>query len=182
MTLSTSLVVIDPMDPKAVFDFTLALVAEDFPRVPTWEHRPPGERPGDYVTTCGQGLPAWLFVHYGTDGPLTYYDREEVEEYGRDDPDFTVPPCNEHCIRINWDTGYSYRGPSGEGCGDLHARYIATVGRWLDEQGKTWWWHNEFTGEWHKGTDGLDALGNAGAEAKAWMVGTVLPAFEAGLL
>lgn len=181
MTLSTDLVILDPMSARAVFDFALALVADGFPSEPTWDYTRKGE--GDhykattshYATTCGQGLPAWLFVHHGDDGPLTLVE----DDWEADEP---VPPCNEHFIRIDWDTGYSYRGASGEGCGDLHARYVATVGRWLDEQGKRWWWRNEFTGEWHEGCDGLESLGNAGDEAMSWFVNTVRPAIESGLI
>lgn len=179
MTLSTDLVIVDPIDARKVFDFTLALVAEGFPRDPKWEHDEDRRR---YSTTVGQGLPAWTFVHYATDGPLLVESEEEWREWAEEGETFDPPPCNEHCIRIDWDTGYSYRGTNGEGCGDLHARYVATVGHWLDEQGKRWWWKNEFTGEWHNGHEGLDSLGNAGDDARSWFVGTVRPAIEAGLL
>jgi hypothetical protein len=182
MTLSTDLVIIEPTNPRKVFDFALSLLAEDFDGEPTWDYTRKGEgnpkypaSTSHYATTCGQGLAAWLFVHHADDGPLTIAD-----EYREDDE--PRPPCDKHCIRIDWDTGYSYRGKNGEGCGDLHARMVATVGHWLDEQGLTWWWQNEFTGEWHRGAEGLDELGNAGDEAKAWFTGTVLPAIESGLI
>lgn len=178
MTLSTDMVIIEPIDPRSVFDFALALLAGDFPGTPGWTYTPATESKGfgtsHYATTCGQGLAAWLFVHHADDGPLTIAD----EDWEADEP---LPPCNEHCVRIDWDTGYSYRGANGEGCGDLHARMVATVGHWLDEQGKTWWWHNEFTGEWHKGAEGLESLGNAGDEAMSWFVTSVLPAIRASV-
>lgn len=179
MTLSTDLVIVDPINPRAVFDFALALLAEDFDGTPEWNYTPAADSKGFrnsyYATTCGQGLAAWLFVHHADDGPLTIAD-----EYWEDDE--VRPPCNEHCVRIDWDTGYSYKGRNGEGCGDLHVRMVATVGHWLDEQGKRWWWKNEFTGEWHEGADGLNALGDSGAAAQEWLTTTVLPAIANGII
>lgn len=175
MTLSTNLYIIEPTNPRKVFDFCLALLAEDFDGEPQWDYTRKGEgerftaSTSHYATTCGQGLAAWLFVHHADDGPLMIAG-DEWEE------DEVPPPCNEHCVRINWDTAYSFRGRQDERCGDLHARMVATVGHWLDEQGLTWWWHDEFTGEHHQGVDGLDALGNMGDNARSWFSGTVLPA------
>ncbi len=161
MTLSTDLVIVDPINPKAVFDFALALVADGFRGEPKWDRTPAGVRvDAHYATIMGQGLPAWLFVHYASDGPLKMLSDKDAAEWG-DEP----PPCNEHCVRIDWDTSYGYVGKNGENCGDLHARYVAAVGRWLDEQGKTWWWHHETLGEWHRGAEGLDTLGDSGHEA-----------------
>lgn len=182
MTLSTDLVIVDPINPKKVFDFALALLAEDFSGDPTWDYTRKGDgrypaSTSHYATTCGQGLAAWLFVHHGDDGPLYLYSEEEAQEYREDDPAWEAPACNAHCVRIDWDTGYSYRNQrTGEGCGDLHARFVATVGRWLDEQGKRWWWNNEFTGEWFWSAEGLETLGDSGKAAKTWMETTVLPA------
>ena len=131
-------------------------------------------RTSHYATTCGQGLAAWLCVHHADDGPLEIVSAEEAEEW-----DDEIPPCNKHCIRIDWDTGYAYRGRNGEGCGDLHARMVAAVGRWLDEQGLTWWWHDECRGEWHRGHEGLDRLGDIGEEARSWFLNSVAPAIAA---
>jgi len=167
MTLSTDLVIIEPVNPRKVFDFALSLLSEGYPGEPTWEHVRKGEgkypaSTSHYSTTCGQGLAAWLFVHYADDGPLSLDDE-------------VVPP---HCVRIDWDTAYGFRGQNGEGCGDLHARMVATVGHWLDEQGLTWWWHDECEDGWHRGYEGLERLASSGAQAQAWFTSIVAPAID----
>ena len=83
-------------------------------------------------------------------------------------------------LEVSLDTAYGYKDALG-GCGDLHARFVANLGKWLDAKGAPWTWMNEFTGEVHAGTDGLDELGASGAEAQQSIAGTVLPALAAKL-
>lgn len=157
MTLSTHIIVVEPTDPRAVFDHCLGLAATGFGRAPTWDFTPAGEGRGfseaHYVSTCGQGLPVWVWVLHATDGPLVWRDP--------DDDDEPAPWWNEHCIRINFDTAYGYRSRNGGGCSDLHAWLVQEVGRWLLDRGITKWvWNNEFTGEWFGPDDPVTALGD----------------------
>lgn len=158
MTLSTDIVIVEPIDPKTVFDFCLSLVARRFDREPRWDYTPAGEGRGfsdaHYATECGQGLPAWLWVFHATDGPLTLRDPA-------DDYESPAPWCNEHCVRVNLDTAYGYRGPNGSGCSDLHAWVIQEVAAWLADRGvEKWAWENEFTGEWFGPGDDVRHLGD----------------------
>src|SRR5437763_1201661 len=126
MTLSTDIVIAEPVNPRMVFDFCLSLLNRDFDGVPTWEEVPASDgSEARYETTVGQGLPAWLFVYHATDGPMRL-----DTEYGS--------PIDEHCVRIDFDTGYSY-DREGASCDDLHAWLVQEVGAWLDGRGIRAW-------------------------------------------
>lgn len=159
MTLSTKIVLVEPTDPKAVFDFALGLLGRAVDFEPRWSHTPAGGKGfsnAHYSSECGQGLPAWLWVHYADDAPLTYWDASDLEEDGRE-----APWWNEHCVSIDFDTAYGYRGPNGQGCSDLHAWLVQEVGRWLLDRGvEKWVWEQEFTGEWYGPHDDVRALGD----------------------
>lgn len=174
MTLSTDMIVLEPVNPREVFDFALSLLARDFEGEgePRWEYRRKGDtwiaestgKPvtqGDslYMTECGQGLPAWFFLFHAEDGPLVLFDAEEQEEQREWDPDWTLPPFNEHFLRLDFDTAYGYER-AGAGCGDLHAWLVLEVGRWLAARGVTEvLWKLEYDGTWH-GLDEIHLLGN----------------------
>jgi hypothetical protein len=169
MTLSTYMLVLDPTDVEALYAEANRLVAGDAEvRV--------NRAPGEIHNAGGQGLPAWLEVTYGVDGPLDVeLDPDEEEEDGTPYQRWPQP----HAIRIKWDTSYGYRDPNGRNCNDLHAAYIVAIGRWLDKRGIRWCWHNEYTGEWFDGAAGLETLSKAGAEAQDWFLNMALPAITA---
>jgi hypothetical protein len=169
MTLSTDMLVLDPTDVEALYSEANRLVAAGIEvRV--------NRAAGEIHNAPGQGLPAWLEVTYGIDGPLDVeLDADEVEEDGTPYQRWPQP----HAIRINWDTSYTYRDSQGRTCDDLHAAYIVTLGRWLDERGVRWCWHNEYTGEWFDGATGLETLSEAGAKAQDWFQSMALPGSRA---
>lgn len=126
--------------------------------------------------TPGQGLLALLDIRYRKDGPLRALPEAHDEDC---EPGCTRdhrPAC---WLEASFDTPYGYRGPGGEGCGDLHARLVAELGQWLDGKGVTWSWRNEFTGDIHQGYDGLDELCEGGAKATAWYRTIVAPVIAA---
>lgn len=133
---------------------------------------------GTIMNEPDQGLPGWLMVEYRDGAPLrTEDDAALCDTYC--DPDCDGEYHDVACyLEISLDTAYSYKDKLG-GCGDMHARFVAALGAWLDGKGIRWSWKNEFTGEVHDGADGLGELGTGGAKASAWMAGTVLPAIAA---
>jgi hypothetical protein len=117
----------------------------------------------------GIGLPAWLQIYYGVDGPMTHRcdkwcstelggewgtTQDQIDEHDRDVA--TDPTANGWAgIEVTFDTTYSYRGENDEGCSALHARLVAQLGAWLDSRGLEWKWQNEYTGEWFDRYDQL---------------------------
>lgn len=149
MTLSTDMLVLDPTDVEALYAEANRLVAGD---AEVKVNREPGEISNAYYDTPAEAL---------ANGAI--YDR------------WPQP----HAIRVNWDTSYSYRGPNGQSCNDLHAYYIVALGRWLSDRGIRWCWHNEYSGEWFDGVNGLETLSQAGAEAQDWFHAVAVPAIAA---
>lgn len=157
----------------------------------TWEKDPEGE--WSYSNQCGQGLVAWLIVYYNKSGPhktqaeyeahnedchlpgVEWYDERE------DDCDGEHNYRRPRWVTVSFDTAYGYTGPNGQGCGDLHAEFVAKLGQFLDHKGVRWIWENEFTGEFHRGYDRLSDLGRGGEGASEWFQSVVLPAIAAGL-
>lgn len=157
MTLSTNLIVLDPVDPEKTFSHALSLLKRGVSFEPTWDEK----EEGLYVTTCGQGLPAWLWVHYGIDGPIKLYDESDIEDLTEYNPEWRVPAWNLHLVRVNVDTGYGYKTPSGGGCSDLHAWFVSEMWAWLENQGvQRMLWQNEYTGEYFDSIDDIWKLGN----------------------
>lgn len=123
----------------------------------------------------GQGLPAWLGITYREGAPLHEEDTfSEPDEY-IEEPYLLSKACD---FKINFDTAYGYRDEFG-GCSDLHTRYIIALNAWITAKGGHLWWHNEFTGDYFDGVNGLDEFGQGGLEAREWFEGTVKPAVEA---
>ena len=174
MTLDTRIYVYDEIDRNAVFAKCQELLG-DLPHLTSHD-------PGTMANRPGHGLPAWLMLHYGVDGPL----RPDVEYCDCGDDYACEPRCSKDpaYLEIMFDTAYSYSDPQGRGCGDLHACYVAKLGRWLDEHGATWAWKNEFMGEIHGGHKRyarLVDLMKGGADATAWFENTVRPAIRSAL-
>lgn len=180
MTLSTDIYIHHKVDPREVFTECLRLLgANEGVRTeddPAWGGK---EGSACIMTTPGQGLDAWTMVHYSADGSPLRTDATAHGEFCDEDCSGTRHKP-EHWVRVNFDTAYGYSGPEG-GCGDLHARLVAQLGRWLDKQDITWTWRNEFTGELHPGYTGLEELSEGGRGAVHWLRSTVLPAIEADI-
>lgn len=145
MTLSTTIIVRDPIPPRPLFDLGVKLLASD-PKV-DWEplvseHAPqPGE--GCWSTQMGQCLAAFFDVTYGLDGPLSYYGDEEPD--WNPDP---LPEWDKHCVRVWMDTVYGYEGPNGGHCGDLHVWLAGELCRHLDDAGARYvWWLDTWSSE-----------------------------------
>lgn len=169
MTLSTDLYIHDQIDAKEVFDFCRELIGapstyrfiEDDDSI----HGQPG-----------QGLDAWLLVYRLPNGPIQP-EPEPHDEYCVEDCGY--PHTSAHWVRVNFDTAYGYRGPGGESCGQLHAKYVAQLGKWLDARSLRWSWRNEFTGEIHESYSGLGDLGQGAQEATDWFHNAVQPIIDA---
>jgi hypothetical protein len=168
MTLDTRIYVLGEVDHREVFAKCNALIGAH-------ENVKRSDDGAALMNEPDQGLPGWLMVYYGPDGAL------------RPEPEGCDKWCDEDCdgdhqpacwLEVSLDTTYGYQDELG-GCGDLHARFTAALGRWLNERGVPWAWMNEFTGEIHQGDEGLDELGKGALAAAAWMHGSVLPAIAA---
>jgi hypothetical protein len=57
-------------------------------------------------------------------------------------------------INLSAVTGEGQHG----GCGELHARLVSQLGRWLDSKSIAWSWQNEFNGNIHGGPDRYERL------------------------
>jgi len=201
MTLDTRIFALDHIDAHEVFLFCRELLGATEAHTwtdeqgSTWRDGKSFVEPGNPWTiqnNLGQGLPAWLMLHYQPDAPLRTADEAaEHDDYcslpGTKWYDPDEGPCDStHHDRACWlevsfDTAYGYKDDRGYGCGDLHAEYVARLGKWLDEHGVRWEWKNEFTGEVHAGYERLIDLGTGGFEASAWFRTSVLPVIAADL-
>ncbi len=163
MTLATSIRIVEPTPVRPIFDQTRTLLGAG---KATFRHVRAGDTPwpssnNTYHNDPGQGLPALLWVEYGPDGPL----REYMDEDGKDCSDWyeCQPPNHRHppkaSIEVMFDTAYGYKR-DGANCNDLHAWLVLEMGRWLDAHSLTWYWQNEYTGEWHRGYEALAEFGN----------------------
>ena len=199
MTLDTRIFILDQVDPHETFSFCRDLLGaephhtfenkqESTYSAGEWTVRP--DNAWIVSNAPGQGLPAWLMLHYRPGASLL-----TAEEAAEHDEDCNLPhysgyveewgPCDgtyhpRACwLKVSFDTSYGYRDKQGYGCGDLHAEYVAKLGQWLDAKGVRWEWENEFTGEVHSGYSRLVDLASGGFEASAWFRTSVLPVIEA---
>lgn len=178
MTLDTSIAIGRPLPVREVFDFCNTLIGA--PTTVKWKQEDctSSHRAGQkqILNEPMQGLPAWLWIYYGQDGPMRhtcdkwcatevgpakwdetgerFHDAEEVAEHAK----WIASNPTENgwaAIEVTFDTAYGYHGANGETCSQLHARLIAQLGAWLDKRDAPWKWQNEYTGEWFDGYDGL---------------------------
>ncbi|WP_051325994.1 hypothetical protein [Glycomyces tenuis] len=182
MTLSTDMYIQGEVDLAELRDVVKAALAkhDDQGRTPdqqVWETGGEVWTHSD-LTTPGQGLPAWTFIHYGENGawrnPEPEYEDPEYVDEG-EEPRIVTP---RHFARIDFDTAYGYTGPNGEGCSELHTALMIQVGAWIDAQGVPWQWRNEYTGEIHNAYEGFEEFAGNGYEATAWFK-RVMPAIAA---
>lgn len=181
MTLSTHIAIAPGIPVREVFDRCRALL--DTP-----DSVPIEQDATSIAHPPGVGLPAWLIVNYGPNGPLVHDPCEDCGDPEHDRWIASNPTENgQAVIDVDLDTTYGYRGPNGESCSSLHARLVTQLGAWLDGRGIAWWWRNEYTGVWWAN----DALGRealvefAGAHtrpggADEWFRSMVLPAILNG--
>jgi hypothetical protein len=196
VTLSTLIAVGKSYPVREILDFARSLIGTpEGTEVATWDKRSEPDGVRWIGNPCGIGLPAWLIVKYGIDGPfpLHQHDRfcsvelggewnttqEDIDAHAADIA--TDPQENGWATTVvDFDTSYSYRGDNGESCSDLHARLVFELGQWLDAKGLPWKWHNEYTGEWFDRYDGLESFGDfhRASGADEWFRGRVLPAID----
>ena len=185
MTLDTRIYVLDRVDVREAFAKCNALLGAT-ENTRSTDEQDTTWREGGHITVPGspwtisnepdQGLPGWLMMHYRPGVPLrTDAQAAAHDEDCEGEDDCTWSHRRACWLEVSLDTSYGYRGKEG-GCGDLHAWFVFELGKWLDEHGARWQWHNEFTGEIFTGTAGLESLCTLGAEATAWMREKVLPA------
>lgn len=191
MTLDTRIYILDQADPDEVFHFCRDLIGATDRHTFTDDESIWSDGELLLSNDPGQGLPAWLMLHYRKDAPLRTPEQaaehdEDCNLPGRDWYDPIDGPCDgTHAWRqaawltVSFDTAYGYQDERGYGCGDLHAELVAKLGQWLDAKGVRWEWMNEFTGEIHQGYTRLVELASGGFEASAWFRTTILPAIEA---
>lgn len=142
MSLNTPILIREPVNPRGLFG-DLKWMLERFPDTPELEWF---EEPGLYAVRPARSAPAHLEVRYAVDGPLR---REGA-------------PIDGHCVQVNFETAYSYRGMLGGHCSDLHAFLIVMVYAYLDvsEIESEVCWRNEYTGEWFTNLFDAVRLGN----------------------
>ncbi len=179
MTLDTRVYITDWIGPEEVFRKAQQLIAQwDNAGRRAEEQRSEECEWGDHRVWMNggmQGLPGWLVVHYRPAGQRRTEDEAQAHDHCNPDCDASThaPAC---WVEVSLDTAYSYRGPDGINCGQLHALFVAELGMWLDERQVGWRWLNEYTGEHHEGYDRLDELAGSSDGAQAWVRNTVLPA------
>jgi hypothetical protein len=186
MTLNTSIAIGKPYNVHEVYAYCRTLVNTPEHIKPNTGPDPEQQKhwPGQkYIANPGGiGLCAWLWINYGADGPML---QEPDDPNDQDEVDYlkNSPTSNGWAaIEVTFDTTYSYRSDSGEGCSQLHARLVAELGKWLDDRALPWKWQNEYTGEWFDSYNGLDAFVDAHRSTGAadWFNNTVLPLIESG--
>jgi len=134
MTLATRFVIDHPAPAREVFDFAREMIGATDAH--TFRHETQPERwarDPRYQMDLGQGLPALMRVEYGADGPLHRYEEDDA-------PDAV--------LEIVLDTAYGYRDDQGRRCHQLHADYVAELGRWCERRGWDYAWQDEFSGDW----------------------------------
>jgi len=161
MTLSTVIVVEKPIDPKELFFWVNKNLLRTSTPVFT-------EKKDSICNSPGQGLDA-LFLLYHNNGERLegrgYFDESDFdpEDYfseedrisDRDRAEESQRLHNDGYVYLDFDTAYGYSGPDGLGCNELHAFFIISLVKHLAETGNSLHWKDEYSGEWHSGTEGL---------------------------
>lgn len=195
MTLNTRIAIqadtATTIDPQEAFDLAIQALlaagdeADKYPNVLRNEvsdgYWDDGSK--ELSTVIGQGLPGIIDVRFREDGPLYSEDFFEADEVDGDEVEMRfVSPAALVCV--SWDTGYAYDN-HGMGCSELHARGILNLYQALASRGLTLTWQNEYSGTWHKASDGFnDAFTeflNNGDSAADWFTNIAQPAIAAHL-
>lgn len=180
MTLCTHVLIREPVDAMTVFAKCRDLLgATEKTEARLYFHNTGNWLVGNKIA---QGLPALLDIEFRPGAPLrTPEQSAEHEDWCNDDCDGShhEPPC---WLDVSFDTAYGYQSSDGEGCGHVHVRLVSDLGLWLNDRGLSWQWQNEYTGEWHDGSEGFEPLTEliGGSEAAhEWFTNLVLPAIVA---
>ena len=184
MTLSTLIAIGNPYPVREIFDFARSLIGTpEGTEVDTGPNRSETNGIRWIGNPCGIGLPAWLVVEYGIDGPFPLHEHDRfcsVELGG--EWNTTQESIDYHAADIAADpqeNGWAATVvDNGESCSNLHARLVFELGQWLDAKGLPWKWHNEYTGEWFDRYDGLESFGDfhRASGVDEWFRNRVLPA------
>lgn len=157
MTLNTKFLTTSPgIDPEKLFDVLLdAVEPKNFPLsrkdyierkdASVYTNTSPDEVHAN--SRVGIGLKAWCFLSHKKLGSIIEAEYEDVYE---DEPHSGCPPMMitpEHYIRLDFDTAYGYRGEEG-GVEGLHNVILLKLAAYVEAQGGTYTWQNEFTGDW----------------------------------
>lgn len=144
MTLTTTVVVLDPVPAEAMFaEVRRALLADDSIPIERDDHYR-----DDALTIrhrAGLGLAAWAWLTYWPERP-----HDPVAALGPD-PDpadvahyRTIPAP--YFVELTVDTAYSGR-PN-----EVHGYLLSEVGGWLDGLGRRWAFDDEAAGVWYAGS------------------------------
>jgi hypothetical protein len=127
-------------------------------------------------TTIGQGLPGIVDMNYREGGAMLNPE-PTYDEYEDENGVTIVVPDDPRCtLTLGWDTAYTFTGPGGMGCTQLHAVALAHLYQWASNKGVSMSWHNEYNGTWHEGLDGLAEFFGDGDKAMSWFGNAVVPA------
>jgi hypothetical protein len=171
MTLDTAVYVQSPCDKEELWSEIIRIITRG-----TMEALVDPDKDNTRTTTCGQGLDAWTFMHWGDDDAARMPEPETCDEWCKSDCDRQHEPA--HFIKLSFDTGYSFSRPYAGDCSTLHAGYLVQLATFFAPRSISWSWKNEYNGDIHEGLTGIaEFLGN-GEHAKEWFQTQVLPAME----
>lgn len=192
MTLCTDFYVLDPIDISELWAEVTRLLMNDMrlvqPEHVLRTHEGESSEYGSkgelkHSTSCGQGLPAWTFLHYREDGKALV-TAEQAAAHNEDCDDARAYSENQSCasahklahwVSVDWDTVYGYSDDLGRNCGVLHAGYIVALATWCRARGVRTAWKNEYTGEIYPGTEAISTLIGESDAATKWFAEIVLP-------
>lgn len=150
MTMTTHLLVLDPVPLDALWAFARDLVgATDETE---WTDRkldttyPGGVTPSNIhrrANIPGQGCRALLALFYSPDG---YIGREYGHEPGEE------PDTPDYCYHLYFDTPYG-----ASTCGHFQAYAVTELAAWLADRNARILWQDEYTGEWFDTLDQVRA-------------------------
>jgi hypothetical protein len=155
MTLSTDVLILDPVDRNELYQFCNNLVVETS-EIESRKHETYNKTSASEIRNQpDQGYSAWLTVNANADGTSFEPDPEHDDYCGEgcDSWRCTQP----YFARINFDTAYWYQGPLNETCSMLHAQYILKISAWAAERDIRVKWVNEYEGAVHEDSD-VEAL------------------------
>lgn len=169
MTLSTDVLILDPVDRNELYQFCNNLVVETS-NIESRKHETYNKTSASGILNQpGQDYSAWLHVNANADGTPVELETEHDSNWCEEDCDSwrcTQP----YFARVNFDTAYGYQGPLNETCSMLHAQYILKISAWAAERNIRVKWVNEYKGTVHEASD-VEALKDfigGGDSANRW--------------
>jgi len=177
MTLSTNIRVVQKTDPAELH----AWINKNLLKAPNAKFTEGGDPDaGSLNNDPGQGYSAWLSMRWDSNGIPTARetypeDYDATSTYGLDEPKNAF-------LNINFDTAYGYHGDLGEGCTELHSRFVIDLAKeYFEPRGLDFYWQDEYSGKWYHGLDtqGFNAFLGSGEGAMDWFNNTVVPVITA---